>query len=57
MAKSKDVDSAVGKNGHASQIIILGHHFQNRINKKVDQRKNKETLVDCNKRQLVDIRL
>ena len=56
-AKIKDIDSVVGKNGHACQILRLGHHFQNRLRRKVDRSKNGNTIVSFNERELEDIRL
>ena len=56
-ARIKDIDSAVGRNRHACQILKLSHHFQNRLRRKVDHRKNGNTIVQFNERELEDIRL
>ena len=53
----KDLESTVGRNGHASQIISLGKHFNNRLRNKVLHCKNKKSIEKFSDRELSDLKL
>ena len=48
---------AIGRNGHAAQIISLGKHFNNRLRQKVLRYKNKKRVESFTKRELDNLRL
>ena len=56
-ASIRDIYSEVRRNGHAIQIIKIGNHFYNRLRRKVHRSQKKESAVDFNERELVEIRL
>lgn len=56
-ATMKAIDTMVGRNGHASFVIPLSRHFNNRLRRKIDRRRNINTKLRFSKRELEDLKL
>ena len=53
----KELDTVIGRNGHACQVLKQGLHFQNRLRLRVKGQKNRKRAITLSTRELEDLEL